>query len=218
MGKKIDLVGKRVGRLVVLEKVEEKRINNSSIWLCKCDCGTIREYQTRALTSKQHYKSCGCLIPERAKEASTTHGMCKTRLHKIWTNMKQRCSNPNSDSYHLYGERGIKVCDEWLTFEPFKEWSLENGYKSNLTLDRIDNNGNYNPSNCRWTTHSRQMRNTRRSVYLTYNNKTLPLLDWCEIKGAKPGAVRYRVRKGFPEEFWFLSSFEFRKRIKEMRP
>lgn len=108
-------------------------------------------------------KSCGCLWRKKIKEANTKHGMHHTRLYRIWTDMRTRCSYKSHKSYYRYGGRGIRICNEWLKFESFMEWALSHGYKNNLTIDRIDNDGNYDPDNCRWATSSEQELNKKKT-------------------------------------------------------
>jgi hypothetical protein len=129
--------------------------------LAKCSyCGEVSKHRTQSLKNK---KSCGCASSELKSIASTKHGGHKDRLYHTWTDMKTRCNNPKNKRYHRYGGRGIKVCDEWLSFEPFKEWALSNGYTDEMTIDRIDNDGNYEPNNCEWVTIQENLRRRNRS-------------------------------------------------------
>lgn len=154
-----DETGKRYGRLIVLKKVESK--GNRAMYLCKCDCGNEKIICGRNLREGRTM-SCGCLRKERARDATITHGMTGTRLHGEWRQMKSRCSIKSSSNYQYYGGRGISICKGWDNdFNRFKDWALSNGYSEELTLDRIDVNGNYEPSNCRWVTLSVQARNRR---------------------------------------------------------
>lgn len=126
----------------------------------------------------------------------TKHGKTKTRLYRIWFNMRCRCHKKDFVDYPRYGGRGIAVCDEWLnSFPPFYEWAMANGYREDLTLDRIDNDGNYEPSNCRWVDTKVQNNNTRRNHYITYNGETLTLAQWSERCGINKNTLQARICK-----------------------
>lgn len=168
MGKMIDLTNQKFGRLTVIGPAPRPKSakDKSQFWLVLCDCGNQKIVDGHNLRSG-NTKSCGCSKIRRVrriKEAHQTHGMSKTKLCRTLHNMKQRCGNPNHNLYKYYGERGIKVCDEWLGkngFINFYNWSMAHGYKEGLTIDRICNDGNYEPSNCRWTDMSVQCLNRR---------------------------------------------------------
>lgn len=174
-----NLIDKRFGRLVVTEYLGKYSINNSPVWKCKCDCGNYTEATTRIL-GKGHKLSCGCFNKEQILKANTSHGMTNTRIWDIWNSMRYRCQNPKDYNYKYYGERGISVCKEWKeNFINFYNWAMSNGYNDNLTIDRIDVNGNYCPENCRWVDMVVQGNNTRRNIW--YKGKTLA--QWCRENG-----------------------------------
>lgn len=157
-----DLTGQKFGRLLV---IKQTHIDNRSgtFWICKCDCGNVVTVRRDALTSGGT-QSCGCLNIE----ISSSHKKSHTRLYSIFAGMKGRCYNPNNTNYKHYGQRGICICKEWLNnFTAFYEWSVNNGYSDDLSIDRIDVNGNYEPSNCRWAdavTQANNKRNSRKKV------------------------------------------------------
>ena len=155
-----DLTGRRFGRLVVTDRAENTKEGRAR-WVCLCDCGKTSVKQGKLLLNG-HCRSCGCGAYESKVNNCVSHRMSGTRLYHIWKAMKQRCYYPKHKDFHNYGERGIKVCEEWFTnFETFYAWAIANGYRDDLTLDRIDVNGNYEPSNCRWATWGEQRLNQR---------------------------------------------------------
>lgn len=160
----INETGNRYGRLVVIKQAgRNKKGKGAVLWECLCDCGNIRTvigYDLR----RGHTTSCGCYQREKA----TKHGYCEKKIYGVWKAMKYRCLNKNGSAYKHYGGRGIKVCKEWLEFLPFYEWAMSHGYKEKLTIERIENNGNYEPDNCTFATWQEQSRNKR----MRKDNKT----------------------------------------------
>lgn len=195
MGKNKIYIGERFGSLVVVEDKGIKKNANGyphHIWLCQCDCGNIREAKSEYLNNGRT-NNCGCLTSNKLSESSKKHGMVNTRLYRTWKHMKYRCHNPNEPKFYNYGGRGITVCDEWQTFTTFCEWALKNGYSDDLTLDRIDVNGNYEPNNCRWVDYKKQANNTRRNRNITYKGITKTLTEWGEFMGINASTLRYRL-------------------------
>jgi len=128
------------------------------------------------------------------------HGGTGTRLYRIWNGMKSRCNIPSASGYEHYGGRGIKVCEEWFEFSNFKKWAYANGYNDSLTIERADNNGDYCPDNCKWTTWQKQQSNTRQNIQIAFNNKTQTLTEWARELNIKEATLRYRYHKGLPVE------------------
>lgn len=211
MGKFIDLVGNTYGLLRV-----EKRAENAggrTAWNVVCQC----EKKTRfAVTGNSlqrgNTKSCGCtraISLAKLNKERRTHYQTRTRLYRLWGTIKARCNRETHSSYKNYGGRGIKVCEEWSrSFESFRDWAHDNGYyedlgksgRNKMTIERIDNNGDYEPSNCRWATNLEQMNNKRDNVYYTINNETKTLTEWSRITGVKSGTIYKRIRNGWLPE------------------
>ena len=192
---KYDLLGQRFGRLTAIEEAGKDK-HGSILWRCKCDCGNecvVVGYSLRRGDSK----SCGCLQRELARQRHETHGDAKTRLYKAYDGIKYRCLNKNAKAYPRYGGRGITMCDEWLeSFEAFRDWAVSNGYRDDLTIDRIDVNGNYEPNNCRWVSMKVQQRNRRNNS--TYKGKCIS--EWAEITGIKKVTIQHRLYMGWSWE------------------
>jgi len=187
-----DITGNKYGRLTVLG-LDSVR-NRSSYWLCLCECGNEKVVRNDCLKSG-NTRSCGCLNREPRE---VIHGLARTRLYRIYHAMKQRCYNPNANHYDRYGGRGIRICDEWLNdFQTFAEWAISDGYASGLTIDRIDNDGNYEPSNCRWVTQRVQTRNSSRNTSIEYNGERRILTDWCELYGVNIATAAHRLARGW---------------------
>lgn len=172
-----DESGKKYYRLTLLN-LDHKDKYFQPYYRCLCDCG--KEVVVKLTSIKTgNTQSCGCLNRELSRErlikATLKHGKFGTRLHKIWIGMKERCQSSNNPNYKNYGRRGIAVCSEWQDFQPFYDWAMMNGYRDDLTIDRIDVNGNYEPSNCRWVTVKEQQNNKQDTIWVQFNGELLPL-------------------------------------------
>lgn len=187
-------IGEKFGKLTVEQQIGKRGVY--FLWLCKCDCGNYKEVATNLLTSK-HTQSCGCLYKQRSNAHKTSHALSKTSLYKCWTAMKQRCCNAQNRYYKNYGERGIEVCDEWLKFENFASWAFSNGYDPKLTLDRIDNDGDYCPENCRWVDRMIQANNRRPCRILEINGESKTIPEWCRTYGVDYDLVNKRICAGW---------------------
>lgn len=204
MTKVLDLVGKKFGRLTV----QERYINDNkgcARWCCSCDCGNFTIVRTYHLTSGR-IRSCGCIKKEMLSRREKTHGKSNTKLFYLWAGIKQRCFNSNHKNYSRYKGRGITMCDEWKNdFMEFYNWAIKSGYKENLTIERINNDGNYEPSNCRWATRKEQANNTSRNHFINFNGETHTMAEWSKILGITSSAFYSRVRKGLPIQRCFYS-------------
>ena len=183
-----DLTGQKFGRWTVIRRASDyispkgvKKIR----YHCRCDCGNESDVQAIALTTGKS-KSCGCLQLEWAYEIGNRpkkHGMKHTRLYRVWSNMHVRCYNKTNSRYSQYGGRGITMCDEWLGtdgFQNFYNWAMENGYQEDLTIDRIDNDGNYCPENCRWTDNKSQSNNRSNNRRIVVDGVDKTVAEWAE--------------------------------------
>lgn len=160
-GRKLNLLGYRFGRLLVIDEAEND--GRWTQWLCQCDCGSKVVVKTQVLRN-HNTQSCGCLFRDKLYSRIKTHGLKNTRLYRIWKNMKTRCYNKSFPAYKYYGGRGIEICQEWKdNFRNFYDWAICNAYQDNLSIDRINVNGNYDPTNCRWATTKEQANNKRNS-------------------------------------------------------
>lgn len=195
MSKKLDLLGQRFGRLVVVDSAPNKKCKGGqtkTVWKCKCDCGNFCYVTTQELR-KGDTVSCGCYASEQKKIRSIIHGQRYSRPYKIWSDMKARCFNPKENGYHNYGGRGITVCDEWLVYQNFESWAIETGYEKGLTIERIDFNNEYCPENCKWATWKEQQNNKRNNKYLEYKGRKQTLAQWCEELGLNYSRTKARI-------------------------
>lgn len=186
MGRSWDLIGQTFGRLTVVEKAHVHQ--GHQFWRCSCTCGGVNTVSTSVLTSGRT-KSCGCLQAENDKymlsgKSRITHGLSKTRIYKIWKGMKNRCYDSNRAGYARYGGRGIVLCKEWEEdFHVFYTWAMNNGYKDNLTIERLDVDGNYCPENCTWIPKSMQSRNTSKTHKILYKGDVHTAAEISRIYG-----------------------------------
>lgn len=198
---KEEWIGKKYGLLTVVgiesATTGAKRQTKRYAWNCVCDCGNERTVDPVKLLTG-HAKTCGCGKSRRIAEyniiAKTKHGGRHERLYAIWHGMKQRCYWSGCRDYKTYGARGIEICDEWLNdYQSFRTWALGNGYEDNLSIDRIDTNGNYSPDNCRWATCYQQQNNRRTCVYYDYNGERMTVSEISRIVGIKKETIYNRI-------------------------
>ena len=193
----IDMSGKRFGKLFVLHKTTSK--NGMMQWQCICDCGEEKEISGNHLRTG-HTTSCGCVQREVASiMGKTTPRKLSDRKHErlyhIWKGMRKRCRGYEEHHKKYYASRDIIVCNEWNDYPKFKEWALNNGYSDNLTIDRIDNNGNYEPDNCRWITMFEQASNKRNNRWITVQGISHTLAQWARIIGKSPSNLHHALKQ-----------------------
>ncbi len=189
-----DLTGKQFGRLTAVQRLPPHGKNSALMWACKCECGRTAVVRGTDLVNG-HTMSCGCY-----RQMHKVIPNSQLRLHRIWANMKQRCGNAKSKDYRYYGARGISLCGDWSEFENFFYWAMSNGYKEGLTIERIDNDGNYEPANCKWIPAAKQQTNTSRTKRYSLYGKTFTLAQLCRIYGQSRSTVEARLKKGIPIE------------------
>lgn len=193
--KLVDLIGLRVGKLEV-NKYHAKT-KSGHYWECICDCGNTTIVSSAHLTSnKRKTRSCGCLKKET--KHTVTHGLRNHPLYEVWRSMKSRCYNDKSPNYNLYGGRGIIVCDKWVNdFKAFYD-DMNDGYvKGETSIERIELDGNYEPSNCCWANNIQQANNKRNSKYITYNGIVRTAAEWGRYLGIKDDTINHRIKRGY---------------------
>ena len=211
MPKAKDILGLKFGRLTAIEFSHKEK--NERIWKCRCDCGKI-VYSTVGRLQCGNTKSCGCLKTDILIERNKKHGLSCHSLYSKHYDMKSRCYDVKNDRYKNYGRRGIIVCDEWNnSFEKFYEWSIKNGYKKGLTIDRIDVNGDYEPSNCRWISNESQARNRTNNHLITIKGETRCLQEWADIVGTHYTSFLDRIKNGWSEEQLLKPSLDGNKKL-----
>ena len=220
MNKLIDMTGWKMwehgvpdSRVIVIERSKTPHTickNGRSVYFWKCVCICGKEFETNGCRLRSgRCKSCGCYQKELAASKRKTHGMEGTRLYKIWRGIKDRCLNENCPAYKNYGGRGISVCKDWEhSFVEFYEWATTNGYKDDLTIDRIDVDEDYCPNNCRWASIIQQNRNKRNNRFISYDNKTLPLCEWAEITSINASTLSGRIDRQWKEEDIFQNNID----------
>ena len=191
MPRTLDLVGQKFSRWTVLSKHPERGDRGRVLWLCKCECGVKRLVAAASLRNGRSH-SCGCYSSERKK----SHGKSRTPIYLVWRGMLKRCELPSHDQYRNYGGRGISVCSRWRTFENF--YADMGDRPKGMSLDRINNDGNYEPSNCRWASQTTQIRNKRNTAFIRYNGKRVALAAVCESLGVPLKRTRNRLAAGWP--------------------
>lgn len=200
MPNKINLLGLTFGRLTVIKQAPHKGVRIS--WYCKCSCGKIKSVCSGSLKSGKTL-SCGCLLLEIVKKVNMTHGMCYTPESRAWHHMKGRCYDKNDKNYNYYGGRGIKVCNKWLnSFENFFE---DMGFRPTIkhSLDRINVNGDYKPSNCRWATTKEQSRNMRSNRWIEFRGVRMLKTDWADYFGILQSNLGTLLNKGRTMDFLY---------------
>ena len=187
------MLNKTFGILTVLKEAGKSK-DRHLLYLCKCKCGNEIIVSGRYLRSGKT-KSCGC---DSKRKKSEYHNLSNTVIYRRWTDMRERCNNPKNINYKSYGAKGVKVCDEWQSsFMAFYNWSIENGFSHDLSIDRIDPFGDYCPENCRWVDSETQSNNKRKSVILELNGERKTLAQWCRLYSVCPNTIRGRLKNGY---------------------
>lgn len=198
MIKDYDMIGKRFDMLVVIEEVENSK-DGKKQYLCKCDCGKERVFRGTELRSGRVH-SCGCIHWNKKYKNFRFENESDKRMYRIWNDLKRRCTDTKRKDYKRYGGIGISVCDEWADFQCFLDWAKQNGYADNLTIDRIDRFGNYEPSNCRWVDAYTQANNRSNNHWITFRGETLTMMQWSNKIGLSYSALRDRLKRGWSIE------------------
>lgn len=197
-----DIVGKKFNKLTVLEFHHKKSNPDPKrgyfyYYKCQCDCGNITIVRRERLLRYETI-SCGCYGKEIRKQVLSTKRILSHRLYNIWSSMKARCYNINCKKYPNYGAKGIIICEKWKTdFDTFYDWAMSNGYQNDLTIDRIDVNGNYEPDNCRWTNSKVQANNRTNNHLITFRKETHTLTQWAKMLGLNRSTLWYRLKRGW---------------------
>lgn len=197
-----DLTGMRFGHLIVIKRAENHVSpcgHSYVMWECLCDCGRLSVIKASNLANGLS-KKCRYCKDGTPNSRYRFHGETKSRLWRIWRNMRSRCENPNASEYENYGGRGICLCEEWKDYVSFRNWALSHGYSDELSLDRRDNNKGYNPENCRWATRDEQQRNRKNNIFVEYKGQKKILKDWAEDLGIPYSRIQARLSLGWSFE------------------
>jgi hypothetical protein len=196
LGKFKDVTGQKFNNLTAIKRIGFNK-SGKTAWLFRCDCGVEKEIGLAQVIAGRT-KSCGCLKNDRISKLTFSHGDSRTRLYRIFHDMHSRCMNKKNSGYKNYGGRGIKICEQWRDFTVFRSWALENEYTDNLTIDRIDNNGDYSPENVKWANKTEQGRNKRNVIWYEIGGVRKPLIEWCEIFNIDYDFAYQRNKRGLP--------------------
>ena len=188
------MVGRKFGRLTVISEAWERTPQCS--WICLCDCGNTTDPIPGYNLRSGRVVSCGCRKRDGKLSSLYKHGGAKTKLYEVFKTMHRRCEAETSNRFSYYGARGISVCEEWKDFRAFREWAHNNGYAEGLTLDRIDNNGDYCPENCRWATVKQQSNNRRNNVYIEIDGQLKTAAQWSDLTGIPYRTIYGRYKSG----------------------
>lgn len=195
-------IGKTFGRLTIKDYFVK---NRRQYYLCECSCGIIKEIRKDSVVKdKRATRSCGCIKKEQDLKnlfVEKTHGMTKHRLYKIFNGIKTRCTNDKNNRFSRYGGRGISICKEWTDdYINFHNWAMSNGYKEGLSIERINNDGNYEPNNCEWIEFKEQCKNRKNTIRVLYKDKIYCLMDFSKIVNIPYSTLKNRTKKLIPYE------------------
>jgi hypothetical protein len=200
MGKKVEMIGRRFGRWIVLRESEKRSNSGAIFYTCRCNCGTERDV-SGVLLRNGDSTSCGCYNHETITKDDAVY---QEKLYSVWMAMKNRCRNPNDKAYKNYGGRGISVCAEWQSdYRAFRAWAMANGYEDGLWIDRIDNDRDYCPENCQWITPRQQARNKRTNRMIRYNGHEMCITDAATKSGIPAATLQRRIDLGWSENELF---------------
>lgn len=205
---KNDLTGKRFSRLLVISATEERYLDRQIMWKCLCDCGN--EILTVSSWLKDGtVQSCGCLNRELTAKRNFKHGMTKTDTYRVWRKLFERCYNPKDKAYAYYGGRGISICERWYEFINFlSDMGLR---PKRMQIDRINNNGNYEPSNCRWATSRQNNNNRRDNLKIEYQGESHTIREWSDKTGIKYNVIHLRLYRRWPIDSIFTKPIRWRR-------